>query len=196
MPSGEKPWNSFINGYEAWCTNVSHNYLTGSVELSYLKKLAPLEEALHNLIPNGFYMWYPLGKFALILVEVEDGSLDDLPEKFAAAKEASPSDDAEYRILPMGVKKWKKQIDLLEWVPGEDLTPDPKFAVSDLLSNMLKVNKFLDFLAGRMDPAEVWPKGSQPQRPISNGSKGKGKSKDSWGGPSMENGYGKGRGKA
>mmetsp|Transcript_116808 Transcript_116808/g.277505 ORF Transcript_116808/g.277505 Transcript_116808/m.277505 type:complete len:432 (+) Transcript_116808:44-1339(+) len=204
----EKPWNSFINGYDPLAWNVFGGKRVSrqerAVEVTAVRcfreavgdfEAAPLEEALHNLIPNGFYMWYPLGKFALILVEVEDGSLDDLPEKFAAAKEASPSDDAEYRILPMGVKKWKKQIDLLEWVPGEDLTPDPKFAVSDLLSNMLKVNKFLDFLAGRMDPAEVWPKGSQPQRPISNGSKGKGKSKDSWGGLSMENGYGKGRGK-
>ncbi|OLQ12580.1 hypothetical protein AK812_SmicGene3489 [Symbiodinium microadriaticum] len=173
MQPGEKPWNSFINGYEAWCTNVSHNYLTGSVELSYLKKLAPLEEALHNLIPNGFYMWYPLGKFALILVEVEDGSLDDLPEKFAAAKEAkaSPSDDAEYRILPMGVKK---------------SFPRPAWKLQTLSQSLWSLVR----------PISNGSKGkgkSKEAGPISNGSKGKGKSKEAG---SMENGYGKGRGKA
>ncbi|CAE7033161.1 pabpc1a [Symbiodinium natans] len=204
----EKPWNSFINAYDPLAWNIFGGKRVSrqerSVEVTAVRcfreavcdfEAAPTDEVLHNMIPNGFYMWYPLGKYALILVEVEDGSLDDLPEKFAEAKEASPGADSEYRILPMGVKKWKKQIDLLEWVPGEDLAPEAKFEVSDLLSNMLKVAKFLDFLAGRMDPAEIWPKGSQPQRPILNGDmrKGKGKSKD-WGGPSMDNGY-KGRGK-
>ena len=68
-------------------------------------------EQLHNLIPNGFYLWcllaplaffgsrYPLGKFAMILVEAQasrvlsrsdevEGVMDDLPSKFAVANEA------------------------------------------------------------------------------------------------------------
>jgi len=205
----EKPWNSFINGYDPLAWNVFGGKRVSrqerSVEVTAVRcfreavcdfDAAPTDEALYNLVPSGFYMWYPLGKFALILVEVEDGSMDDLPEKFAEAKEASPNE--EFRILPMGVKKWKKQIELLEWVPGENLVPDAKFDVSDLLANMLKVAKFVDFLGGRLDPAEVWPKGSHP--PISNGltdlgGKGKGRSKgDSWGG--MENGYRQGKGKS
>mmetsp|Transcript_12622 Transcript_12622/g.29978 ORF Transcript_12622/g.29978 Transcript_12622/m.29978 type:complete len:355 (-) Transcript_12622:73-1137(-) len=198
----EKPWNSFINAYDPIAWNVFGGKRVArqerSVEVTavrcFQEAVGDLEEAsaevLHNMIPKGFYMWYPLGKFALILAEVEDGAMDNLPSKFAEAKEASPGE--EYRILPMGVKKWKKQIEQLEWVPGEDLSPEAKFAVSDLLSNMLKVTKFLDFLAGRLDPAEAFPRGARPEME-SNGygkSKGKGKPKGKGKGKDMK-GFGK-----
>eukprot|EP00933_Yihiella_yeosuensis_P084422 TRINITY_DN98905_c0_g1_i1.p1 TRINITY_DN98905_c0_g1~~TRINITY_DN98905_c0_g1_i1.p1 ORF type:complete len:275 (-),score=82.10 TRINITY_DN98905_c0_g1_i1:89-913(-) len=127
-------------------------------------------------MPAGFNVWYPLGKFAMIVAEVEDGSLDDFPEKFAASKEGNSNE--EFRILPMGVKKWTKQIDSLEWVPGSSLVPEAKFEVSDLLGNLLKVGSFAEFLEGKIDAAKLWPKAAyvpsasrQPGFP----SKGKGK---------------------
>ncbi|CAK9100777.1 Hypothetical protein SCF082_LOCUS47143, partial [Durusdinium trenchii] len=205
----EKPWNSFTNMYDPIAWNVFGGKRVSrqerSVEVTAVRCFieavgdcpeAPSDEILHNLIPAGFYMWYPLGKFAMILAEVEGGIMDDLPSRFAEAKEASPSE--EYRILPTGAKKWKKQIEQLEWVPGDDLVPEAKFAVSDLLTNMLNVTKFLDFLTGRLDPAEAFPKGSEKPRPLEgntsyNGwkSKGKGKAKGKGKGGKDGKGFGK-----
>jgi len=205
----EKPWNSFANAYDPIAWNVFGGKRVSrqerSVEVTAVRCFheavgdfpeVPSDEMLQNLIPTGFYLWYPLGKFAMILAEVQDGSMDALPSKFSEAKEAAPNE--EYRILPMGVKKWKKQIEQLEWVSGEDLVPEAKFATSDLLSNMLKVTRFLEFLTGKLDPAEVFPKSSGRPQPVENGynggKKGKGKSKGKGKG-GKDSGKGKGYGK-
>ena len=89
----------------------------------------PSAEKLHDLIPNGFYLWYPLGKFAMILVEVHFKELrvfrprwttswmtclassrrrtrcDRVLCVFCALSVEAADPNEEYRILPMGVKK-------------------------------------------------------------------------------------------
>jgi len=200
----EKPWNSFINAYDPLSWNVFGGKRVTNQERSSevtaircfheaVDKVAdvPSQADLFAMMGGGFYLWYPMGKFALLFLEVEDGSFDDLPNKFATAKEANPNE--EFRILPMGVKKWTKQIELLEWVPGADLYPDVKFVASDLLSNMLKVSRFQDFLTGKFVPAETWPKGSYPlPQPPEEGANGKGKGKSKGKGKGWYKGGGKG----
>merc|ERR1719285_762653 len=101
---------------------------------------------------QSFAVWYPLGKFALILVEVPDGDMDDFPERYAAMKQqAGP--DQEFRILPTGIKKWTKQIPEIGWVPGPSLLPETaKAEVSDLLWSMTQIGPLREFLDGSVDP--------------------------------------------
>ncbi|CAE8734645.1 unnamed protein product, partial [Polarella glacialis] len=182
----EKPWNSFIQAYDPLAWNVFGgkriSYQERSTETTAIRsfleavgevKGAPTQDGLYGMMPTSFSVWYPLGKFCLLLVEVEDGSLDDFPEKFAESKQALGNE--EFRILPMGIKKWTKQIESLEWVPGNSLTPEPKFEVSDLLGNMLKVSRFAEFLSGKLDAAETWPKGAYVASVRQDNGKGKGK---------------------
>jgi len=208
----EKPWNSFINAYDPLAWNVFGGKRVTRQERSthttaircFMEALGevdgvPSAQGLQAMMENSFFIWYPLGKFALLMVEVTDNSLDDFPEKFAASKQETPHE--EFRILPMGVKKWTKQIESLEWVPGSSLTPSPKFEVSDLLGNMLKISKVIDFLNGALVPDQVWPKGSFPAPSFeddnASGMKGKGKDKGGYKGDGKSKGKGgkKGMGK-
>merc|ERR1719215_1527023 len=105
---------------------------------------------------SSFVVWYPTGKFALLIVEITSDKLDDFPEKYQAFKEqAGP--EAEFRILPMGVKKWSKQIDEIQWVAASSLLPDAEPEVSDLLGSMLQISGFRQLLEGtpelQADPA-------------------------------------------
>lgn len=203
----EKPWNSFINGYDplAWNTLGGKRVMRedGTSDATAVRCFleavgdapgCPKQGEVYDLLSNSFYLWYPLGKFALILAEVTDGSLDEFPSKFAAHKESNPQE--ELKTLSSGMKKWSKQIDSLEWVAGSKLVPDPSFEVSDLFGGMLKLSRFADFLTGKLDPAEAFPKGSSPPKPPNGekGGSGKGKStKKGWG--KGKDGKGKGKDK-
>eukprot|EP00930_Biecheleria_cincta_P034796 TRINITY_DN23998_c0_g1_i1.p1 TRINITY_DN23998_c0_g1~~TRINITY_DN23998_c0_g1_i1.p1 ORF type:complete len:393 (+),score=98.52 TRINITY_DN23998_c0_g1_i1:86-1264(+) len=201
----EKPWNSFINGYDplAWSTLGGKRVMRedrsadATAVRCFLEAVGdapgcPTQGQVYDLLADSFYLWYPLGKFALILAEVTDGSLDDFPSKFASHKEGRPSE--EQQTLSSGMKKWRKQVESLEWVPGSKLVPEPRFEVSDLFGGMLKLSRFADILTGKLDPAEAWPKGSyQPrQQSADSGGNGKGKNKGKGWGKGKE---GKGKGK-
>mmetsp|Transcript_95500 Transcript_95500/g.270377 ORF Transcript_95500/g.270377 Transcript_95500/m.270377 type:complete len:342 (+) Transcript_95500:69-1094(+) len=202
----EKPWNSFTKGYDPIGWNVFCGKRVPRQERSaettavrcFLECVGhvdgcPDTEKLYGMTQGSHVLWYPSGKFALLLVEVPDEVMASFPEQFSQAfNQAGPNE--EYRILPMGIKKYVKQIEALEWVPTSNLIPETKGEVSDLLNNILRVNGFRDFLCGQFvapdsnepmvdcaPPAENAPKyaneyGGKPE------GKGKGGKGGGWGG--------------
>jgi len=205
----ERPWNSFAGGYDP----IGWNLFGGkrvprqerSVEATAVRSFlecvgqvegAPDQETLYGLMQTSFVVWYPMGKFALVVVEVSEDLMSDLPEKYLANRQQSGPIE-EYKVLPMGIKKWSKMIDELEWVPGSKLVPAPSFTVSDLLGSMLQAEAFRDFIGGQSDPAKALPAAEAPVEitaPPDGGKaygKGKGKGKDS-GAQGKDGGKGKG----
>jgi len=214
----EKPWNSFTKGYDPIGWNVFCGKRVPRQERSaettavrcFLECVGhvdgcPDTEKLYGMTQGSHVLWYPSGKFALLLVEVPDEVMASFPEQFSQAfNQAGPNE--EYRILPMGIKKYVKQIEALEWVPTSNLIPETKGEVSDLLNNILRVNGFRDFLCGQFvapdsnepmvdcaPPAENAPKyaneyGGKPE------GKGKGGKGGGWGGKGGKGGSGKDKG--
>jgi len=117
-----------------------------------------------------------MGKFALVIVEVPGDSFSDLPENYAKMKQQSGPQE-EYQMLPMGIKKWSKQIDEVKWVEASTLvSEESKAEVSDLFGNILEIGAFRDFLSGSSDPAKALPEGGPvAPPPRREGEKGKGK---------------------
>jgi len=185
----EKPWNSFSQAYDPLSWNVFGGKRVPRQERSvettavrcFLESVgqvdgAPDQEKLYGMMQQSFAVWYPMGKFALIFVEVSDGGLDDFPERYAAMKQqAGP--DQEFRILPTGIKKWTKQIPEIAWVPGASLLPETaKAEVSDLLSSMMQIPALREFIDGSADPNKALPARSKsPPRYEEFDGKGKGK---------------------
>merc|ERR1719277_1541210 len=204
----EKPWNSFTQAYDP----VSWNVFGGkrvprqekAVETTAVRCFleacgqvdgAPDHDMLYGMMQSSFVVWYPMGKFALVLIEVSGENLDDFPEKFTSMKQqAGPA--KEFQILPMGIKKWSKQIDEVAWVPATDLLNETETSVSDLLGSIAKIDSMKEFLDGTVDPAKTLPEGGAIQPPpprAENGGKGgKGKGWDKGGGGKGKGGKGKG----
>jgi len=202
----ERPWNSFSQSYDP----ISWNLFGGkrvprmerSPEITAVRSFfecvgevagAPTEEEIYSWLSGSFIVWYPVGKFALLVFEVPSDKLPDFIEKYADYKKAAG--DEEFRILPQGIKKWSKQIDALEWVPTSNLIREATSEVSDLLANIIQVPGFREFLEGAFDPAKTWPQLNY-EAPRTQAGKGKGKStgKDFRGKGGMK-GYGKIMGK-
>lgn len=164
----EKPWNIMTNRFDdlSWTfmggkrikweeTTADATAIRCFHEAVGQGVTVPNDKELRGLISGkSFVLWYPTGKFALLLVEAKDDTLADLPAKFAEAKEGRGPQE-EFVLTANGVRKWTKQIEALEWVPAESLTPDPTKDCSDLLQNVLKVKGFQDFLVGATDPADA-----------------------------------------
>eukprot|EP00420_Gonyaulax_spinifera_P016335 CAMPEP_0197895102 /NCGR_PEP_ID=MMETSP1439-20131203/36520_1 /TAXON_ID=66791 /ORGANISM="Gonyaulax spinifera, Strain CCMP409" /LENGTH=273 /DNA_ID=CAMNT_0043515513 /DNA_START=7 /DNA_END=825 /DNA_ORIENTATION=+ len=204
----EKPWNSFTQAYDPVALNVLGGKRVPRQERSmettavrcFLESVGQVEgspdtEGLYSMLSSSFMLWYALGKFALIITEVPNDTLADLPANFMASKEqAGPHE--EFKMLPTGVKKYIKQIEALEWVPASTLVPEQQSEVTDLLSNVLQIGGFRDFLEGNMDPASL-PEREEPelQDKGKDAGKAKGKGKQEYGGkPDFGKGKGKGRG--
>merc|ERR1719215_446032 len=101
-----------------------------------------------------------MGKFALVIVEGPGDSFSDLPENYAKMKQQS-GPQQEYQMLPMGIKKWSKQIDEVKWVEAASLLAEggDKAEVSDLFGSMLEISALRDFLSGSTDPSKALPEG-------------------------------------
>jgi len=190
----EKPWNSFTQDYDPLSWNLfggkriprKERSVETTAVRSFLETVgqvdgAPDQEKLYSLMLKSFMAWYPTGKFALIIVEVPEGELDDFPMRYTAMKEqAGP--EQEYRILPQGIKKWNKIIPEISWVAAETvLSESAKSEVSDLLGSMLQITAVREFCEGAADPDKDLPP-APPSRPeagggaeTSKGSGGKGR---------------------
>jgi len=176
--SWEKPWNVLRNAYDELCWHT----LGGKrimkqepmVDMTAIRCFHEAADAFEGVdLPNldemvklmgeAFAIWYPTGRNAFLIFEVKDGVFDNLPQKFAEAKEnAGPQ--GEFKITPAGIKKWTKQIEALEWVAATDLVPEAKKGVSDLLKNILQIGGFREFLEGSLDPAKAYPQGDATER--------------------------------
>lgn len=184
----ERPWNSFTQSYDPISWNLFGSKRVPRMERSaettavrsFIEAVgqvpgAPSQDDIYSWLPGSFIVWYPMGKFALLVFEVPEDKLTDFTEQYAEHRKVAGTE--EFRILPQGIKKWQKQIDGLEWVPASSLVPEPASEVSDLLANILQAPRFREFLDGSFDPSTVWPPLSyEIPRPPSNSSKGKGKS--------------------
>mmetsp|Transcript_137205 Transcript_137205/g.382714 ORF Transcript_137205/g.382714 Transcript_137205/m.382714 type:complete len:380 (-) Transcript_137205:74-1213(-) len=165
----ERPWNSFIQAYDPVALNVfggkrvprqDHSVQTTAVRC-FVESLgqvggAPDQAELYALLHSGFAVWYAMGRFALLVMEVPEENMRDLPDKFMAAKQQQGPAE-EFKMLPSGIKKWQKQIEDLEWVTSSKLLVAPQSEVTDLLSNILQIKGFREFLEGSLDPAMAWP---------------------------------------
>jgi len=211
----ERPWNSFTKDYDPLGWNIfggkripREERASEATAVRCFQEAvgkasgAPASDVMYRLIANSFAVWYALGKFILLVVEVTDDDLGaDFPDKFAEHKKAEGSE--EFTMLPSGYKKWSKQIDGVEWVKAADICGEPKKDVSDLLKNILEINGVTDFIEGKMD-ASALPESEAPryapqqQQPWRGGGKGK---SNNW--QSNDNGwqskgqsYGNGKGKS
>jgi len=212
----ERPWNSFTKNYDPLGWNIfggkriprEEKASEATAVRSFLEAVgqasgAPASDVMYRLIANSFAVWYALGKFILLVVEVTDNDLGaDFPDKFAEYKQARGSE--EFTMLPSGYKKWSKQIDGVEWVKAADLLGQPQKDVSDLLNNILQISGFTDFLEGKTD-ASALPDNDHGQggprqlEPWRGGGKGKGnswQSNDGNGWQSKGKSYGNGKGKS
>mmetsp|Transcript_51400 Transcript_51400/g.119462 ORF Transcript_51400/g.119462 Transcript_51400/m.119462 type:complete len:379 (-) Transcript_51400:184-1320(-) len=165
----ERPWNSFLQAYDPVALNVFGGKRVPRQERSaettavrcFLESVgqvegAPDTESLYGMLHRSFTVWYAMGKFALLVVEVQEESMGDLPDKFMAAKQQQGPLE-EFKMLPTGIKKYIKQIETLEWVPVSKLVPSQQSEVTDLLSNILQIGGFREFLEGTVDPSTAWP---------------------------------------
>jgi len=199
----ERPWNSFTQSYDPIGWNIF-----GGKRIPRQEKAseatavrcftdavgqasgAPATDVMYRLMANSFAVWYALGKFVLLMVEVTDNDLDvDFPEKFLEWKKGQGSED--FTISPEGFKKWTKQIDAVEWVTASDLVTsyyngEKIKDVSDLLSNILQINGFREFLEGSLDPMTAFAESGT-------GETGKGASRDRSEGKGGGGGGGKGK---
>lgn len=189
----EKPWNPMTKAYDPLALNVVGGKRVSRQESSvettavrcFLEIVGPVDGApdageLYGMMQGSFALWYPTGKFALLIVEVSSEAMADLPKRFQAARdEAGPLEET--RTLPMGIKKYVKQIEKMEWVSTDKLIPETKSDVCNMLENLLKISGFRDFLSGTLDPATfpeapqdegVPPAAWSPPPPAEKGGKG------------------------
>jgi len=199
----ERPWNSFTQAYDPVAWNVFGGKRVPRQERSvettavrcFLESVgqvdgAPDHEMLYGMMQSSFVVWYPMGKFALVMVEVPGDNLSDLQERYSRMKSEGGASE-EFRILPMGIKKWSKQIDEISWVQaGDILNESDAAAISDLLGSMIKIDSLREFLSGNMDPAKELPEGTAMPMPPPRPENGKGKGGKPW----EKGGGGKGRG--
>jgi len=183
----ERPWNSFTQAYDPCALNVfggkrvprQERLAEATGVRCFLECVgqvdgAPDTESLYAMLHNSFVVWYALGKFALLVLEVPKENLVDLPEKYSITKQQGGPQE-EFKMLPTGVRKYIKQIEELDWVPAAELVPQPQVEVTDLLGNLLQIPAFRDFLDGTLDPERAFPEaGNRPMLTA----KGKGKGKD------------------
>jgi hypothetical protein len=194
----ERPWNSFNQSYDPLGWNIFGGKRIPRQERESVATAiriftdavgqangAPAQDVMYRLMANSFTVWYALGKFVLLMVEVSDEDLGaDFPDKYAEWKKAQGSE--EFSTTPQGYKKWTKQIDAVEWVNASDLL-EPKKEVSDLLNNIMQINGFRDFLEGKLDPETAFAEAD------ANPNKGRGGGKSSGkGGGKGKHGKGKG----
>lgn len=193
----ERPWNSFTKAYDPLGWNLfcgkriprQERFPETTAVRSFQEAAgkvsgAPAPDVLYSLLSKSIYAWYSLGKFALLLVEVDANDIPaDFPERYTAWKQGQQQE--EYQVTAEGVKKWSKLIDAMEWVPASTLFPEPQKEASDLLSNVLRITKFPELAEGKLDLATEFP---QPPASFKGGKdggkKGKGKGKGSqkgWG---------------
>jgi len=191
----ERPWNSFQQAYDPLAWNVFGGKRVPRQERSaettgvrcFLESVGQVEgvpdtEELYTWISSSFSLWYPMGKMAVMVMEVPEDKLADFPQRYADWKSEAGNQE-EFRILPMGIKKYNKQIDEVVWVGVADLIPEMKGEASDLLKNLLEVGNFKDFLLGTLDLEKLAATDTVSRPPAEPApSKGKGKGK----------GYGKG----
>jgi len=206
----ERPWNSFTQAYDPCALNVFGGKRVPRQERlaettgvrCFLESVgqvdgAPDTEGLYGMLHNSFVVWYAMGKFALLVVEVPKENLVDLPEKFSMTKQQSGPQE-EFKMLPTGVRKYIKQIEELDWVPAAELVPQPQVEVTDLMGNLLQIPAFRDFLEGTLDPDRAWPEAENRPMLAAEGGKSKGgkkkggKGKDKGGGWKGGGSYGKG----
>jgi len=158
----ERPWNSWTNAYDplGWSVfggkriprqeySVEVTGVRCFLEVVGQTEGAPDQDTLYSLMADSFVLWFPGGKFAMIMAKVPDGDMSGLPDAFLESRKEKPSED--FMVLPQGIKKWMKQIELLEWVPASRLVPEADFETTNLLENILKVDQFKAFLDGSLD---------------------------------------------
>eukprot|EP00927_Polykrikos_kofoidii_P063967 TRINITY_DN5889_c1_g1_i2.p1 TRINITY_DN5889_c1_g1~~TRINITY_DN5889_c1_g1_i2.p1 ORF type:complete len:452 (-),score=105.47 TRINITY_DN5889_c1_g1_i2:81-1328(-) len=186
----ERPWNSCTQAYDPMAWNVfggkrlprQERRIEVTATRSFIEAVMciddlPSTDELHKVIvTDSFVVWYPLGKFALIGVDVTNEGYDDMPEKYLAGK---PRDGhQEFFINEQGIKKWLKNIETLEWLSAASLVSEPEGELSDLMQNFLKVRHFTEFLTGNFDPKEFppepTPEPSMPKRRYGGGGGGGG----------------------
>mmetsp|Transcript_13458 Transcript_13458/g.36247 ORF Transcript_13458/g.36247 Transcript_13458/m.36247 type:complete len:365 (+) Transcript_13458:111-1205(+) len=169
----ERPWNAITKSYDPLGWNLfcgkriprQERAAETTAERCFLEALGkisrpPPQDVLQKAISGSFMIWYPLGKFCLIVADVTDENFDDLPEKFQACR-PKDGERPEYCVNELGVRKWIKSIDQLEWLPVARLLPEPEEDLCDLLQNLLKIENFQAFLQGSFDPSIQLP----PPRP-------------------------------
>lgn len=197
----ERPWNSFTSSYDPLGWNIfggkriprQEKAIEATAVRCFLDVVGqvggvPGSDVIYRLLADSFVIWYALGKFALLLVEVSSDDIGaDFPQKYSDWKQAQGQQ--EFTVTPTGIKKWTKQVDALEWVPAADLLPAKK-DTSDLLSNILQISGFREFLDGSLDPATALPERGPDMNKGKSYDKGKGKGK----GKDKGKGY-KGKGK-
>lgn len=194
----EKPWNSFTQSFDPLSWSLlggkrirwSESSALTTARRTFLECVGETfaiasEDDIHKA-SGTFSMWYTVGKYAIIFLEVDgkDVLYDELPKTYSAAKGAGGPQE-EFTKTSDGIKKWSKMIDSLEWVKAADLVPEPKKERSDLLQNVLKASEELStFLDGKLDPATAFPaaKPREPPKASKEGKAGKGgKDGKSWG---------------
>lgn len=204
----ERPWNSFQQSYDPLAWNIFGGKRVPRQERSaettgvrcFLESVGQVEgvpdtEELYTWISSSFSLWYPMGKMAVMVMEVPEDKLADFPQRYADWK-SEVGNQEEFRILPMGIKKYNKQIDEVVWVGVADLIPEMKEEASDLLKNLLEVGNFKEFLLGTLDPEKQFGSDVEPRPPLEPAQgKGKGKSNGKGYNKGGGKGYNKGGGK-
>lgn len=204
----EKPWNSTTQGYDPLAWNVfggkriprqektaAATALRNFLETISGVKVSPDPGQLKEALNKSFVLWYPLGKFALLMVDVSEiDSFSSLPEDFQEFKNAEGEFTESY-VNELGIKKWRKNITELSWLPGTKVVEDKD--VSDLLANCTKLLSFVEFLKGEFDADAALPKApadDQFAAAATNGFNGHGQFGGKKGGKGGKNGKGGGKG--
>lgn len=166
----ERPWNSFINDYDPLAWQVlggrrqnPHSeclpHITGGrVFLDAMEGMhgLPRLSELTLLAQKGFAIWFPRGKYAMIVFEA-GGLPEDICDLFQTWRVGNPVEP--FPEGPRWQTKWKKQIEALEWVPANALLDahqayagdQANSTISDLLNNLLNNLEFQKFLQGSLD---------------------------------------------
>jgi hypothetical protein len=153
---------------------------------------APDQDTIFGIMGESFALWYPTGKFALLAIKAPDDSLANLPDRFLESKKDAPTE--EFQVLHMGIKKWNKQIEALEWVPASRLVPTADFEATDLFENILKIDDFRAFVEGALDPSALALAPEPVKGNGDKGNKGKGGSRGTGGKDKGNGGYGGSKG--
>lgn len=175
LVASERPWNPLANEYDplAWNTiGGKKTPWTGEwegpvtaarclMEVFGGCEAAPSQEKIVEMCQEAPVLWYPAGRFALFVRELnaEDGEVfAQAPASFGAAKEKgaypfSPEESGRVNSKGQPTTRWVKQIEALEWVLASDLTSsEPRSPLTDLLKNICLVGSFLEFLQNGTAP--------------------------------------------